>query len=99
MVQKLIADWATVHPRIRRAWIAGADPWGCELISLEVEPVPDSGETFAVWMANCRRWHGELEARLGRQVRLSWVDLDVMTGVEGSELVYDCADFSRPRVQ
>ena len=99
MVQKLIADWATVDPRIRRVWIAGADRSGCERISLELEPVPDSEETFAVWMANCRRWHGELEARLGRQVRLSWVELEVMTGVEGSELVYDCVDFSRLPVQ
>jgi len=55
--------------------------------------------TFAVWIANCRHWHGELEARLGRQVRLAWIDPDLMGGVEGSELVYDCINFSRLPVQ
>ena len=63
MVQKLITDWATANPRVRRVWLSSGERSGGDLIALELEPVPDSEETFAVWMAHCRRWHGELEAR------------------------------------
>src|SRR5262245_46996458 len=86
MVHKLIADWATADPRIRRVWVSGAD-----MVALELEPVPDSEETFVVWMAHCRRWHGELERRLGRRVRLAWIDPDVAPSQHVDELVYDSA--------
>jgi hypothetical protein len=89
MVPNLVAVWAATHPRIRRVWIAGADRSGCELISLELEPVADSEETFAVWIANCRKWHAELEARLGRPVSLGWLDPDADRREPVEELVYE----------
>jgi hypothetical protein len=92
MVRKLITDWAAANPRIRRVWLSSGERSACDLIALELEPVPDSEETFAVWMAHARRWHGELEARLGRRVRLGWVDPDVVSGLRGDELVYESVD-------
>jgi hypothetical protein len=71
MVHNLVAAWAATHPRMWRVWIAGADRSGCDLISLELELVPDSEEIFAVWIANCRKWHAELEACLGRRLCLA----------------------------
>jgi hypothetical protein len=94
MLQKLISDWATANPRIRRVWISSGERSGCDLIALELEPVPDSEETFAVWIAHCRRWHGELEARLGRRVRLAWVDPDGVSGVGGDELIYESVELN-----
>src|SRR5688572_19523235 len=78
MVHELIADWAAAHPRIRRVWIAGADRLGCELISLELEPVADS----------CK-WRAELEVRLGRPVSMAWLDPDAAWREPLEELVYE----------
>jgi hypothetical protein len=89
MVPNLIVDWAAAHPRIRRVWMSGGD-----LIALEVEPVADSEETFAVWIANCRKWHAELEARLGRRVSLACLDPDVGLREPLEELVYDSLNAS-----
>jgi len=68
----LVADWAARNPKIRRVW-------GCEAadaLALELQPVGDSEETFAVWLAHCEQWRGELEARIGRPVDLEWLDPD-----------------------
>jgi len=31
MVQKLITDWATANPRIRRVWFSSGERPGCDL--------------------------------------------------------------------
>jgi len=95
MVHDLIADWAAAQPRIRRVWIAGADCSGCDVISLELEPVADSEETLAVWIANCRKWHAELEVRLGRPLSLAWLDPDAAWREPVEELVYESVNASR----
>ena len=85
----LITDWAAARPRIRRVWMSGADQ-----IALELEPVADSEETLAVWIANCGKWHAELEARLGRPVSLAWLDPDAAWRDPVEELVYESVNAS-----
>ena len=63
-------------------------------IAVEVEPVGDSEETLAVWMANEGSWQAQLQRHLSRSVGLEWVDTDG-TGTapsrrdEAKVLVYD----------
>jgi hypothetical protein len=44
--------------------------------ALELQPVADSEETLVAWMANCGKWRRELQSRIGRLVRLEWIDPD-----------------------
>jgi hypothetical protein len=80
-LSELIAGWAAGNPRIRRAWLfatRGADSAPPEDIgvTVELQPVGDSEETLAIWMAHCEHWRKELETRLGRPVPLDWRDSD-----------------------
>jgi len=52
------------------------EPKGDIDVALELQPVADSEETFAVWMANCDKWQTQLQARTGRSVDLEWFDPD-----------------------
>ena len=56
----------------RTLWASDA----ADALALELQPVGDSEETFAVWIAHCERWRRELEARIGRPVDLEWLDPD-----------------------
>lgn len=96
-----IAEWAAGNPRIRRVWLfcsrAGDVPAsnGGIDIALELQPVADSEETIAVWLANCDKWRLELQTRIGRTVELDWLDSDGAsrtTRAESGEvqmLIYD----------
>lgn len=80
-IGRIVLEWAAADPRIRRIWILGsADRDSHIAVAVEPEPVPDSEETLAVWMANCGEWHLQLRARTGRAVRLEWRDQDVADG-------------------
>jgi len=78
----LIEQWAAANPKIRRVWLCGnpaGDRRGADdfiEIALELQPVADSEESFAVWMANCEKWRLELQARTGRPIDLHWFDTD-----------------------
>jgi hypothetical protein len=78
----VIAEWAARNPKIRRVWVSDSRaedaprPDEGIVIAVELQPVADSEETFAVWMANCDKWRVELQARLGRIVDLEWLDPD-----------------------
>jgi hypothetical protein len=90
----LIAQWAARQPRIRRVWLCASEGAQAEdiAVTLELQPVGDSEETLAVWMAHCEEWRKELEARLGRPVPIDWRDLDDGLGsVEASTLIYERA--------
>ena len=95
-----IADWASHKRRIRRVWLVGeaaqrTPPPGHALgLALEVEPVGDSEETAAIWMANEMSWRAQLERLLSRRIGLEWVDADATatpqsTRDELRQLVYD----------
>ena len=81
-VQDAVAEWAARNPKIRRAWMLG-DPAAHEPaeheieIAVELQPVADSEETFAVWLAKAEQWHSQLRERFGSKVQLVWVDPDV----------------------
>lgn len=70
--QKLAA-WAAVNPRIRRVWVLNSNPD----IAIEMEPVADSEETIAYWIAHAEQWQAELEKCVGSSVDLEWFDPDV----------------------
>ena len=82
----LVAEWAERNPKVRRVWTSerGDD---AVAISLELQPVPDSEETFAVWIANCEKWRVELQDRIGRSVDLEWLDPD--DGARVNTLIYE----------
>jgi predicted nucleotidyltransferase len=78
-----LAAWAAAHPRIRRVWLFGSDAKrnaraDTDLdVAIEMEPVPDSEETIAFWIAHAEEWEAELEKCVGSSVDLEWFDPDV----------------------
>lgn len=95
-LDRLVADWAAREPKIRRVWLRGGtaavDPLP---FSLELQPVADSEETAATWLARAPAWRVALEKALGRAVDLDCLDPDESRG--GNEaapdtLVYEQSD-------
>lgn len=84
-MHQAIAEWAAARPRIRRIWAVG------DTVALELQPVADSEETLAVWMANGERWRGELHAHIDPGIELAWFDPDGATAplAEAKLLVYE----------
>jgi hypothetical protein len=84
-MHQALAEWAATRPRIRRIWDIG----GC--VALELQPVADSEETLAVWMANAERWREELQTRIDPGIELAWFDPDGATAPleEAKLLVYE----------
>lgn len=88
----LITRWAAGNPRIRRVWLS-ADAAKIAVL-LELQPVGDSEETMAVWMAHCDAWRDELRRQLGQTVEIDWHDPDTETPLsrragDGRKLVYE----------
>jgi predicted nucleotidyltransferase len=81
--QEQLAAWAASQPRIRRVWLFESDAKrkarsDSELdIAIEMEPVPDSEETIAFWIAHAEEWQTQLEKCVGSGVDLEWFDPDV----------------------
>jgi hypothetical protein len=72
----LIGRWAAHESQIRRIWVRGGHAANPLLIALELQPVGDSEETAAIWLARSSRWRAELESAVGRAVELEWCDAD-----------------------
>ena len=85
-VAKAIARWAAGNPDIRRAWV-----YGNTNVAVELEPVGDSEETLAAWMANAGVWRSQLQSRISVPVELEWFDPDVGSTAlaEPKVLVYE----------
>ncbi|HYX63765.1 MAG TPA: hypothetical protein VE935_06055 [Burkholderiales bacterium] len=78
-MQQAIAEWASLHPRIRRVW-------ACEhRFAVELEPVADSEETLTQWLTRGALWRGELQAAVDPGIELGWFDPDG-AGVAVTEL-------------
>jgi len=79
---KLVA-WAASNPRIRRLWLfddaakRNARAAKDLVVAIELEPVADSEETIAYWIAHAEEWQPQLEECAGRSVDLDWFDPDV----------------------
>jgi hypothetical protein len=70
-VEAAVAEWAAGHPKIKRAWIVG------ELeVAVEIQPVGDSEETIAVWLAKGEQWRSQLRQRIDPTLELEWFDPD-----------------------
>jgi hypothetical protein len=104
-LSETIGEWAARNPRIRRVWVAASRASGNSdetlPIALELQPVGDSEETIAQWIAHGKKWRRELQASLGRPVDLEWLDPDAATTTtqlgfgEANALVYERAqDFA-----
>jgi predicted nucleotidyltransferase len=96
METERLAAWAAAHPRIRRVWLFGSDAKrnasaDTDLdVAIEMEPVPDSEETIAYWIAHAEEWQSELEQCIGSNVDLEWFDPDVDAPLGGKAiLAYD----------
>jgi hypothetical protein len=90
-VQDAVAEWAARNPKITRAWMLGdpaaEEPAEQEIeIAVELQPVADSEETLAVWLAKGAQWHSQLRARFGAKVQLVWVDSDLDEPALGRKL-------------
>jgi predicted nucleotidyltransferase len=78
-----LAAWAAANPRIRRVWLFGSDAKRNARadtdvdVAIEMEPVPDSEETIAYWIAHAEEWQAEVEKAVGSSVDLEWFDPDV----------------------
>lgn len=77
-----IARWAAGTPRIRRVWLfsngAGqqARGNGHVEVAVELEPVGDSEETLAIWIAHAGSWQSQLRNRVSPGLELEWFDPD-----------------------
>lgn len=91
-LNELISGWARANPRIRRVWLS---PGERIALMLELQPVGDSEETMATWMAHCGGWRAQLKAQVGEPVDIDWYDPDTETpgpqGKDGRTLVYERA--------
>lgn len=98
-----IARWAAEHRQFRRVWLYGSRAKGTHgpdsdiNIAVELEPVGDSEETLAVWMANAGSWQMQLQSRIAPRVDLEWFDPDGSTRTlqaaleEAKVLIYERA--------
>lgn len=74
-ISRVLADWYTANPRIRRACAYGTrddvdEREGSEIhVVVELEPVTDSEEVLPVWLARSGAWQLELQARTACTVR------------------------------
>jgi predicted nucleotidyltransferase len=103
-VRNAIIAWAERTPRVRRVWVLGSrmngNPRDDDEIDLaiEVEPVVDSEETLAVWLAQQDKWRSQLQQQIDTAVGLEWFDPDGSTPRvhkalnEGAELIYERAE-------
>jgi hypothetical protein len=80
-VEDAVAQWAARNPKIKRAWMLGDAE-----VAVEIQPVADSEETIAVWLAKAEHWRSQLRSRLGPQVELVWIDPDRDAPALGKEL-------------
>lgn len=73
-----LAEWAAARPRIKRLWLVNgrAAANGALDLQLELQPVVDSEETLAPWIASREKWRRELEALVGSPVALECRDPD-----------------------
>lgn len=87
-----IARWAAKNRNIRRVWVYArraketGRPDGDIDIAVELEPVGDSEETLAVWIANAGLWRAQLQSRLSPTVDLEWFDPDGSTRTDQAGL-------------
>jgi len=100
-VKEAIAQWAAANPHVRRMWLYGSRAKGTHRpnsninIAVELDPVGDSEETLAVWMANAGLWQSQLQSRIAPAVDLQWFDPDGGTRTieaalnEAKALVYE----------
>lgn len=89
----LVASWAAANPRIRRVWLSASPEVA---VMIELQPVGDSEETMALWMAHCDQWRDELRAQVGEAVSLDWYDPDTESTLQSplemaKALVYERA--------
>ena len=80
-MSSLIERWAAANPQVKRVWLCGraaenGDADDFIELALELQPVADSEESLARWVANCEKWRSELAARTGRPIDLHWFDAD-----------------------
>jgi predicted nucleotidyltransferase len=103
--QEQLAAWAASQPRIRRVWLFESDAKrkarsDSDLdIAIEMEPVPDSEETIAFWIAHAEEWQTQLEKRVGSSVDIEWFDPDMDAPLgDKAILAYDrlSLDFKPP---
>lgn len=76
-----IAQWAAGNPRIRRVWLIAngsrQDRGNGQIeVAVELEPVFDSEETLAIWIAHAGSWQSQLRKRVSAPVELEWFDPD-----------------------
>jgi hypothetical protein len=82
-----IAQWAESTPRIRRVWLGNGELE----VAVELDPVGDSEETLAVWIANAGSWQSQLRKRVSAPVELGWLDPDAASSGVRAELDEDKA--------
>ena len=74
-----IARWAAENPKVRRVWILGKAREPRLDLAIEIEPVADSEEALAVWMAHADEWRAALRERVSAAVEVSWIDANGAT--------------------
>jgi hypothetical protein len=83
-VEAAVAEWAAGNPKIKRAWIVG------ELeVAVQIQPVADSEETIAVWLAKGEQWRSQLRERIDPTLELQWFDPDRDEPILGEALGED----------
>jgi hypothetical protein len=81
-----LSAWYSRTARIRRLWaierLDASEAPGALRVVVTLEPVGDSDETDAAWMASGRAWQQELRSQLAREVDLEWADQNESDDIE-----------------
>src|SRR5688572_4938185 len=80
-VASIAAEWYALNPDVRRLWVYETHETGVDLRSalhvvVALAPVVDSDDISPIWLARGTAWQRDLQARIGRRVRLDWLDED-----------------------
>lgn len=78
---RIVSEWYAANPDIARLWVYEADEPEADdasaiHVTVAITPVCDSDDIGPIWLARCADWQRDLQAVMGRRVRLDWFDGD-----------------------
>ncbi len=71
-----LARWYGAHASVRRLW--AIEDGHLFTVCISLEPTSDGADALPVWLAMNHEWRGDLQALCAREVRLEFVEPDVL---------------------
>jgi hypothetical protein len=71
-----LARWYGAHAAVRRLW--AIEDGHLITVCVSLEPTSDGADALPVWLAMNRKWSSDLQSLCAREVRLEFVEPDVL---------------------